>query len=121
MIRPDIIAEADRILDGKVSLPYRDQPLAQDWARTAKVVEELGEAITELISWTGQNPRKQASPGARERMLAELADTCVTAALAIQHFTKNTDATEAVILAAQQKCLDRLAALKAEAEGGGTP
>jgi len=89
----EIIALADDWLDGRVSDTYQGQPLAQHWARVAKVVEESGESIEALIAWTGQNPRKPQRDEAREELLAELADVVVTATLAIQHFTKDTDET----------------------------
>lgn len=53
------IRDADEWLDGSVSHYYKLEPLAQDWARVAKVSEEVGEAIAELIAATGQNPRKK--------------------------------------------------------------
>lgn len=76
---------------------YQREPLAQDWARVAKIVEEAGEAIAELILSTGQNPRKGTDPEAHERMLTEMADVALTAILGIQHFTKDAEATRAVI------------------------
>jgi hypothetical protein len=50
---------------------YKDQPLAQDWARVAKVCEEAGEAIDALIRMTGQNPRKGVC-GTELALLGEL-------------------------------------------------
>jgi hypothetical protein len=82
----------DNHLDTGVAQEYKDQPLAQDWARVAKVVEECGEAIQELIAYTGQNPRKGKS-GSEAVLLDELADTALTAIYAIQHFTKDRHAT----------------------------
>jgi hypothetical protein len=35
----------DLWLDDAVSDSYKEQPLAQDWARIAKIAEEAGEAI----------------------------------------------------------------------------
>jgi hypothetical protein len=75
---------------------YRLQPMAQDWARIAKVQEELGEAIGAFIGVTGQNPRKGTTHEMTD-VLDELADVAMTAILAIQHFTKDTDST-AIIL-----------------------
>ena len=75
-------------LDKNVSQTYLDQPLAQDWARISKVSEELGEAIAEFISWTGQNPRKPQDDAAFNRMMTELADTALTAIYAMCHFSK---------------------------------
>lgn len=101
------IIDGDRWLDGAVADAYHDQPLAQDWARLVKVAEELGEAITEMISYTGQNPRKPQDPAARARLLAELADVCVTAVLCTQHLTKDIDATTASIAGGVTKLRDR--------------
>lgn len=86
----------DEYLDEQVSEVYHDQPLAQDWARVAKVAEELGEAISALISMTGQNPRKKIK-GTQDELLAELSDIANTAALAIQHFTKDEVMTQWLI------------------------
>lgn len=85
------IESIDKWLDSKVHKTYIDQPMAQDWARVAKIIEELGEAVNELILFTGQNPRKGRYPEARQRMLNELADVAWTAVLAMQHFTNNTN------------------------------
>lgn len=74
-------------LDDNVSEAYKNQPLAQDWARISKVSEELGEAIAEFISWTGQNPRKPINDSARKQMMLELADTALTAIYAMIHFS----------------------------------
>lgn len=87
----------DRWLDQQVGQLYKEQPLAQDWARVGKVIEELGEAIKELILYTGQNPRKGIHPEAHLNMLMELADTVATGILAIQHFTKDGWTTRAII------------------------
>lgn len=87
----------DTWLDSKVNIQYREQPLAQDWARVSKIGEELGEAISELILMTGQNPRKPFDPQARERLYGELADTVMSGILALQHFTKNTSTTRQIL------------------------
>lgn len=90
----------DLHLDREVGTRYHAEPLAQDWARVAKVAEEAGEAIAELILWTQQNPRKvqRGDLGSREALLAELADVVITGALAIQHFTKDAEETYALLL-----------------------
>lgn len=111
MISATIIECVDKWLDDLVSEWYKDQPLAQDWARVAKVVEENGEAIQELILFTGQNPRKPVDPEAKERMLKELADTALTAILAIQHFTKDTMETRAILQNSQGKIWRRVPAI----------
>lgn len=108
MIDAQTVKEVDEILDQKVSQIYKDQPLAQDWARVTKVGEELGEAIAELILSTGQNPRKEYDKGAFYRLLEELGDTAMSAVYAIQHFTKDTDMTRVVLENAQLKHVSRL-------------
>jgi NTP pyrophosphatase (non-canonical NTP hydrolase) len=84
----DIIEYIDTSLDRGVSDLYREQPLAQDWARVSKVLEEAGEAVDALIGVTGQNPRK-GPYGTAEDLLDELADVALTGLYAIQHFTKD--------------------------------
>jgi len=109
MISKDIIAEIDKWLDGdKLGLIYKQEPNAQHWARVSKVAEELGEVIAELILWTGQNPRKPLDTNAYGRMLGELADTALTAILAIQHFTKDEDETENIMIARQARIGSRV-------------
>jgi hypothetical protein len=87
------IIRLDTWLDANVSPEYVAQPLAQDWARVAKIQEECGEAIDALIGMTGQNPRK-GFYGNQADLLDELCDVIITGYLAIQHFTKNIDDTE---------------------------
>jgi NTP pyrophosphatase (non-canonical NTP hydrolase) len=89
---PPLIEVIDDWLDCHGATTYQDQPLAQDWARVAKVAEETGEAIDRLIAMTGQNPRKGVC-GTREELLGELADVALTAILAMQHFTKDSTET----------------------------
>jgi hypothetical protein len=120
MIDAGIVTRVDEILDGLVSKQYKDQPLAQDWGRVAKIQEECGEAIAELILATGQNPRKPLSESDRslafERLLMELADTAMTAVYAIQHFTKDPTVTAHVMMKAQTKHITRLSAIHGEGE-----
>lgn len=87
----------DEWLDENTAQEYKEQPLAQDWARIGKVIEELGETITALIAYTGQNPRKGIY-GTEWEMLDEFADTLITCILGMQHFTKDTDLTALIIL-----------------------
>jgi hypothetical protein len=108
MIDPAIITQVDFILDSKCSAPYQEQPYAQHWARVAKIIEEGGEAVSELIIWTGQNPRKPQDDNAYDRMLQELADAALTGIYAIQHFTKDAEQTENILRATQAKHLHRL-------------
>lgn len=101
------LAEVDIWLDEYVSDDYKEQPLAQDWARISKVIEELGEAIAELILYTGQNPRKgrRAKPDA---MLRELADVALTAILASLHFTKDADTVCALLAGKVEHITERM-------------
>ena len=108
VIDPRIVIEVDEILDANVSDIYKQQPLAQDWARVAKVIEEAGEAINELILYTGQNPRKGEHPERYARLLMELADATLTPIYAIQHFTKDIEITQAVLDTAAGRHLERL-------------
>lgn len=88
---------ADYHLDDKVGPLYKEQPLAQDWARVTKTAEEAGEAITELIAITGQNPRKGVH-SSQDKLLKELADTALAALYAIQHFTKDVHKTWQIVM-----------------------
>lgn len=111
MIDRDIVVKVDAILDEQVADIYKQQPLAQDWARVCKDIEEKGEAIAELILETGQNPRKGQDPTAFPRLLMELADRALTGIYAIQHFTKDIELTEHYLRAAQSKHASRLGAV----------
>jgi hypothetical protein len=106
----EMIRDVDEWLDSDVSPVYKEQPLAQDWARVCKESEERGESIAELILATGQNPRKGTDPEAGDRLLKELADRAVTSVFAIQHFTKDEQRTWAVIAAGFAKAAQRAAA-----------
>ena len=108
MIDKKIVETVDEWLDGHVAGEYLSQPLAQDWARVSKVIEECGEAIAELILCTGQNPRKPLDPTAYQRLLQELADTAMTGIYAIQHFTKDINKTEFIMTTAQLKHYNRV-------------
>lgn len=135
MIDKTIVTLVDLWLDNAVSPDYQAQPLAQDWARISKLIEELSEAlaeyhyltandrarldsitqrlgkvIAELILATGQNPRKPQDPAAFDRMLREIADTVMTGVYGLQHFTKNADLTEHYLRQAQAKHLSRVPA-----------
>jgi hypothetical protein len=93
----EAIKEIDDWLDNGASSEYKEQPLAQDWARISKLAEEVGEAISEFILATGQNPRKGKDLLAEERMLLEMADVVWGGVLCIQHFTKNWWRTEDIL------------------------
>lgn len=104
-----VVAVVDKHLDEGASDSYQAQPLAKDWARVAKTVEEAGEAVEALIAWTGQNPRKGVC-GTEDELLAELADVTFTAILAIQHFTKDHARTAEVLAASLDKLISRVPA-----------
>lgn len=101
------IEYVDQYLDDNVSEEYKKQPLAQDWARVCKRLEEKGEAVDALIGMTGQNPRKGFNK-TRVDLLTELADEALTPIYAIQHFTKNIDMTWAIIAERAQLHQERL-------------
>jgi hypothetical protein len=120
------LAAVDAWLDEKAGVAYQGEPgqLPQDWARVAKVCEEIGEAFEEIsklsdatpsdyarlssvaqkagnavglvIGMTGQNPRKGVS-NTEEDLLKELADCWCAAMFAIQHFTKDSMRTEKIL------------------------
>jgi len=96
MLDPGKISEIDAWLDEGVDLGYKEQPLAQHWARVAKVVEEAGEAVDALIGLTAQNPRK-GFYASEDDLLGELADVAFTAIFAMQHFTKDSARTLAIL------------------------
>jgi hypothetical protein len=102
------VETVDTWLDSAVSPLYREMPLGQDWARVAKVIEEIGEAVAELILYTGQNPRKGTHPERYENLLNELADTAMSAIYAIQHFTKDREMTRRALMTAQARHLGRI-------------
>lgn len=129
-----IIEKVNDHLDGRVAEPYKDQPLAQDWARVAKLAEELGEmreasrglylsaadherfgaleeaigrSISTLIASTGQNPRKGIS-GTQDEMLGELVDVICTGLFALQHFTRDVEVTTDLVEAGMLKALNRV-------------
>ena len=91
------LSQVDVWLDQYVSDQYKDQPLAQDWARISKVAEELGETISAFILATGQNPRKP-NTGDMVPVMEELADTAITAILAMLHFTKDESVVGRLLL-----------------------
>jgi hypothetical protein len=116
MVIPQAVKKVDEWLDREVAERYKEQPLAQDWARVAKLSEEVGEAVSELIAWTGQNPRKGEVPAARAKMMGELADVALGAIYALQHFTKDLSETQAWMVGAQRRHMGRIQDTE---EGGG--
>jgi hypothetical protein len=94
----DIIAAVDFWLDSAVSPVYHKQPLAQDYARAFKGIEELGEAFAAFLLLTGQNPRKlDQMPATNEAFFAEMADAAWSIIFGIQHFSKDTAFTDQVM------------------------
>jgi hypothetical protein len=114
VIDKEIVRYVDAMLDQGTGSCYREQPLAQDWARVAKLAEETGEAIAELILATGQNPRKPLDGNAKARLLHELADAALTGIYAIQHFTKGIEITQAYLREAQDRHRERARAWEQE-------
>jgi NTP pyrophosphatase (non-canonical NTP hydrolase) len=100
----------DEWLDAYAGLKYQDQPLAQDWARLAKVGEELGEAISAFIGLTGQNPRKGVTHTSDE-VLDELADVAFTAIFCMQHFCKNPEEVQRILRRKLAKIATRVPSL----------
>ncbi len=100
------ITEVDQYLDDRCGKRYKDEPLAQSWARVAKACEEAGEAVKSYIGYTGQNPRKGES-GTLSDVLEELADTAFAAIFAIQHFTKDAEVTVEILEEHLQKAVAR--------------
>lgn len=106
-----VIKKVDAHLDSSASPDYAAQPLAQDWARITKVCEEAGEVWRALSKATGENFRKGVC-GTEEELLGELADTASAALCAIQHRTKDTGRTWAIVSAALLKAAERVDAAK---------
>jgi len=102
-----MIAAVDTWLDEQCGPAYKEQPLAQTWARLCKDQEEKGESIAELILATGQNPRKRDQAGSRDRICEELADRSVTSLFAIQHLTKDARETLVYFLNAMARAAGR--------------
>jgi NTP pyrophosphatase (non-canonical NTP hydrolase) len=103
----DAVQAVDAHIDANTGPDYQAQPLARDWARVTKVCEEAGEVWRALSKYTGENPRK-GKCGTLEELLDELGDTASAAICAIQHLTKDTDATWAVVSAALDKAVSRI-------------
>ena len=102
-----VVRDVDEWLDEDVPDNYKNQGLAQDWARISKVIEELGEAVSAMIGATGQNPRKGRTHD-QDDMLYELADVVMTGILAIQHFTKDTHDTREILMRKQNYIYRRM-------------
>lgn len=102
-----LVVALDQRIDDGAGPTYHEQPLAQDWARVAKIQEEAGEAIDALIGVTAQNHRK-GQYGSMDDLFDELADVAMTGVYAIQHFTKDVDRTRAILLARVERHAQRV-------------
>lgn len=100
-----MITAVDAWLDAECGPAYKEQPLAQTWARLCKFDEEHGETIAELILASGQNPRKEG--GSRHAIVSELADRACASIFGIQHLTKNSRETLVYLLNAMDKAASR--------------
>jgi hypothetical protein len=78
------IAEISEFLDANTSPAFQKNATLGLYGRVAKVAEESGEAMSALIGFTGQNPRKGYSNTA-EDVVKELLDVALTALCAIEH------------------------------------
>ena len=96
MFKLEDIERLDTYLDDQVSSIYKQQPLAQTWARISKIGEEYGEVIDAFIGVTGQNPRKGFYSSTVD-VDNELVDTALTAILALMHRVKNVEMLERTI------------------------
>lgn len=102
-----LVEALDQRIDDGAGPAYHEQPLAQDWARVAKIQEEAGEAIDALIGVTVQNHRK-GEYGSWEHLYDELADVAWTGVYAIQHFTKDIERTRAILMARAERHAERV-------------
>ena len=78
----------------------------EDSMRVLKLVEEAGEAAAAYIGMVGQNPRKGVTHSLDD-LLSELADVALTALCAIQHFTRDEQATRATLAAKTHRIIAR--------------
>lgn len=65
-----------------------DRGEALTWHRVAKVAEESGEALSALLGYVGQNPRKGYYADGQD-VVKELLDVAVAALGAVEHMTGN--------------------------------
>jgi NTP pyrophosphatase (non-canonical NTP hydrolase) len=103
----EAVERIDNWLDAYAGSRYQDEPLAQDWARLAKVIEELGEAISAFIGYTGQNPRKGVTHDKND-VLEELADVVFTGVFCLQHFCKEKETVRDLLRAKLAKVEKRV-------------
>lgn len=76
-------------LSAWVDRANRDRGEALTWHRVAKCAEEAGEALSELLGMTGQNPRKGVYSDVG-KLQEELLDVAVAALGAVEHLHGNT-------------------------------
>jgi hypothetical protein len=103
-----VVRSVDEWLDAEDGEQYQSQPLARTWARVAKVSNEANEALEALSCATGQNPRKGTCK-TEDDVLSELADTILTAFVAIRHITEDDATTWSVVTAGFEKAAGRVA------------
>jgi hypothetical protein len=97
----------DAWIDASTAPAYRDQPLAGDWSRITKPLNEAMEAKEALAGVTGENPRKGVCD-TWEHVLEELGDTACAALMGIQHKTKDINETWRIFLASLEKAYNRV-------------
>lgn len=90
------LAELNRIINTHVDDQTIGDPVGHDLARFVKIIEELGEAATELIATHALNFRKTKSQvAAAESYAGELLDGALTLLLAHHDWT-DSDSMEAL-------------------------
>jgi NTP pyrophosphatase (non-canonical NTP hydrolase) len=94
------ITVIDQWIDDSTASEFRDNTVLALYGRTVKVAEECGEVAQAIIGVTGQNPRKGKTHSIDD-VKAELADVVVTALCAIQHITKDGQATTNAVIVKQ--------------------
>lgn len=89
---------------------HRD-PEARTWGRMAKLSEETGEVVQEMIAFTGQNPRKPKTLTVTA-LIKENLDVAITALGNVEHLTGNEGTS-------MHRLLTHLSAIIARAENAG--
>lgn len=98
------ITVIDQWIDDGTASEFRDNTVLALFGRVVKVAEECGEVAEAVIGLTGQNPRKGKTHSIDD-VKAELADVAITALCAIQHITKDGQATTNAVIV-KQICAD---------------
>jgi NTP pyrophosphatase (non-canonical NTP hydrolase) len=88
----------DQWIDDGTAETFKSNVTLALFGRVTKIGEEFGEVMQALIGATGQNPRKGFSHSIDD-VNDELADVVITALCAMQHITKDSDETLAIISA----------------------